>query len=99
MTMRDEDPNFTGSSKQFVAKERVLVRYPVDINIAVNHCYSNGKITRTYYDWSVTMAGRDVIARWDSMSGKYPKTRKAAITAAKRAVKAHCEWLATRADS
>jgi ABC-type sulfate transport system substrate-binding protein len=90
----DIDADFTGSRMQYVTPEIVRVSMPVKISIQTVDNITKGRITQTYFDWVVTMEGRE-IARRDIHSTR-PRTRNAAIGQAKRAVRAYRDYLASR---
>lgn len=86
-----DDPNFTGSSSQYVAPEVLQVRMPFRVAISMVDCYTNGKVTRTYFDWYVDLRGERVCYR--DVYKDPPKTRKAAVTQARKAVRNYCAFL------
>lgn len=91
-----DDPNFTGSCKSFTPKERIRVTLPAIVNIAQVDNYTDGKITSTYFDWTVVLSER-VIARRDVYKPA-PKTHKAALAAARRAARAYSDYVASNLD-
>lgn len=78
-------PDFTGSRSHWTDPETVRMAMPFQIRINQVDLVTAGKITKTYFDWKVELRG-ETIAQRDVFNNRYPRTRKAAITQARRAI-------------
>lgn len=93
MTIHDDIPaDMTGSRSQHVERELIQARIPFQVIVKQIDDITRGKITRTYFDWSVVdISGREV-ARFDYRRDSRPKTRKAAISRAKVGLKEYARY-------
>lgn len=91
MNPMSEDPNFTGSRSQYVVPEVIQYRIPFRVSISMVDNFTAGKVKSTYFDWHVTLNGERVAYR--DIYKNPPKTRKAAITQARAAIRNYCEFL------
>lgn len=90
MGLLDDDPNFTGSCGRSAGTEPFKVTLAAQIDIQQMDNYYNGKLGSIYFKWSVWVNGSQV-ARYDFYGSPPPKTRKAAVAAAKRAARAYAK--------
>ena len=92
--MSSNDPDFTGTSSQLVEPAVLQARMPFRITVKMVDNYTNGKITDTYYDWDVTLL-RVEVCRRDVWNNSLPRTRKAAITQARKAIAKYVQFQTT----
>jgi hypothetical protein len=88
--MFDEDPNFTGSRSQHVPAEVLQARMPFRVIIQAVDNFTDGKLTKTYFDWDVELRGERVCYR--NIYKTPPRTRKAAVAQARKAVREYCAF-------
>jgi hypothetical protein len=95
MSVHEIDPEFTGSVSGYVSPELVQMRMPFRIAVSRVEDVTDGKVTCTYYDWRVSLTGKE-IARRNVYDDSLPKTRGAAIRQARKVIKDYCECCLSR---
>jgi ketosteroid isomerase-like protein len=86
------EPNFTGSRSQHEPTEHVKASVPFRIVIKIVDDITAGKVTRTYFEWVVELRGNRIASR-NVYNDSQPKTRKAAIRQARRAIREWCLYI------
>lgn len=94
MSIHHIEPGFTGTVSSCEAAEVIQKLIAFRVNITVCEDVTEGKVTRTFYDWRVTLLGND-IARRSVYQNEYPKTRSAAKYAASKAIRNYCNFVLT----
>lgn len=87
--MTSVSPDFTGSQSQSQPREIVKASLPFKIRINMVDGFAAGKRTSRYFIWHVELRDERILYH-DPYKQPYPKTRKAAIVQARRAIHEWC---------
>lgn len=92
----DIEPGFTGSVSSHEAPEILRATLPFRVSVKVVENIHEGKVSNRYYDWTVDLLGNQVAYR--DVYKNAPRSRKAAISQARRAIRHYCDFVSTNVN-